>query len=530
MTDTHLNEGSPRGTAASPHSSGSPAVSLRGISKRFPGVQALSDVDLELMPGEVVGLAGENGSGKSTLMKILSGTHRPDEGEMTVFGESFEPSAPVDALNEGIAIVSQEVQVHPELTVAENLLFEQMRRSRFGLIRWKRSEAEAAEILERLNLSISPRTRLGSLPLHLQHMVSIAKMVHREPRVLILDEPTASLPEEHVERLFNTVRAIRDSGRAVVYITHRLDEYFEICNRVVVLRDGQRVGERDTATSDVDELVTLMVGRNLSSIFVRPDDRQACATKSETPAIAVRGLSDSVKLEDVDLHVAPGEILGVAGQAGSGRSTLARALFGAIPTSGEIEVNGEATKLRSPSDAIAAGIGFVPDDRKGAGLVISSSVKENLTMPSWKDSARYGMRNARTETALVSEAIDRFKIKTSSASVGVETLSGGNQQKIVIAKWIARRGLRVLILDEPTRGVDVGAKAEIYRILEGLAASGASVIVMSSELLELLRLSDRIVVMSRGRVVGEIDGEVATEESVTSMAFSGMTQGERSEG
>jgi ribose transport system ATP-binding protein len=502
----------------------SPLVRMTGIRKHFPGVQALGGVDLEIGRGEVVGLAGENGSGKSSLMKVLAGSYHPDAGEMAIDGEAFSPAAPADAVKQGVAIVAQEVQVHPDLTVAENLLFGDMPRNALGLIRWGAAERQAGEVMERFDLDIDPRRRLGTLPLHQQHMISIAKMMRRRPRVLILDEPTASLPEEQVEVLAAALRGLKEEGTAIVYVTHRLREYFELCDRIVVLRDGMKVAERVAAETNEDELVTLMVGRNLSSIFVRPEkpaEPAPVATADETPVLRVADLGTESKLSGIDLTVGAGEIVGIAGQAGAGRSTLARAIFGCEPATGTIEIDGAAVRMRSPIDAIRAGIGFVPEDRKGAGLVVSSTVGENLTMPSWSSMSRFGFRSGGAEATLVGESIERLRIRTPGPGTEVAALSGGNQQKIVIAKWIAR-GLRLLILDEPTRGIDVGAKDEIYRLIDELAERGTAVLVLSSELLEVLRLADRVVVMAGGRVVGEQDGAVATEESITAMAFSGV--------
>jgi ribose transport system ATP-binding protein len=498
----------------------SPLVRMTGIRKHFPGVQALGGVDLEIGRGEVVGLAGENGSGKSSLMKVLAGSYHPDAGEMAIDGEAFSPASPADAVKEGVALVAQEVQVHGDLTVAENLLFGDMPRNGLKLIRWGAAERQAREVMERFDLEIDPRRRLGTLPLHQQHMISIAKMMRRRPRVLILDEPTASLPEEQVEVLSGALRRLKEEGTAIVYVTHRLREYFELCDRIVVLRDGIKVAERDAKTTTEDELVTAMVGRNLSSIFVRPE-KAVEKPSAETPVLRVTDLGTESKLEGIDLTVGAGEIVGIAGQAGAGRSTLARALFGVEPSSGTIEIDGAAVRMRSPIDAIRAGIGFVPEDRKGAGLVVSSTVGENLTMPSWSAMSRFGFRSGGAEATMVGESIERLRIRTPGPGTEVAALSGGNQQKIVIAKWIAR-GLRLLILDEPTRGIDVGAKDEIYRLIDELAARGTAVLVLSSELLEVLRLADRVVVMAGGRVVGEQAGEVATEESITAMAFSGV--------
>ena len=497
-----------------------PLVRMQGISKRFPGVQALDDVSVDLNRGEILGIAGENGSGKSTLVKILAGRYAPDAGEITLDGDGVKWGSSAAALRAGVALIAQEVLVHSELSVTENLLFGRMPRRRGGTINWKAARVEARAVLDDLGLDVSPDRRLGSLALHQKHMVSIGKALARRPEVLILDEPTSSLTEEQVELLFGLVRSLRDAGTSVIYITHRLREYFELCDRVAVLRDGSLVAERSVTALTESDLVRLMVGRALSGLFTRAAPSPP-RVRQDVPALAVQGLVTPRKLRGIDLELRRGEIVGVAGQAGSGRTTLAQALFGVLPYSGSVAVGGAALRLRSPRDAIRAGIGYVPEDRKGAGLVLSSSVHENLVLPSRARISRFGVLSPAHEARIVHDAIERLGIHTPSPETATFALSGGNQQKVVIGKWLARRPA-VLILDEPTRGVDVGAKNEIYGLVEELAASGISVLVCSSELLELLRLADRIVVMAHGQAVGELSGEAATEEAITEMAFAGL--------
>ncbi len=508
-----------------------PLVEVDAIDKRFPGVQALSSVTLALRAGEIVGLAGENGSGKSTLMKILAGRYSPDAGTIRLRGAEVRWSSAAAALRAGVALTAQEVAVHPEMCVTENLLGPRMPR-RLGVVRWQAAHRQAREILDDLGLDIAPGARLGALALNTQHMVAIGKMISRRPDVLILDEPTASLTETQVARVFGLVRALRDDGTLVVLITHRLREYFELCDRVAVLRDGHLVGERAIEALDEAQLVSLMVGRELSSVFERirrdtpgPAEGGDPATTDQVPilrgpVLRVRGLT-STKLRDVDLDVGRGEVVGVAGQAGAGRSTLARALFGLVPHRGSIQIDGEEVRLRSARQAIAAGVGFVPEDRKGQGLVLGATVHDNVTMTTWAATARLGISDSARERVVARDAIDRLSIRVPSPRTLTDALSGGNQQKVVIGKWLATKP-KLLLLDEPTRGVDVGAKAELYQLIDSLAAAGVGVLVFSSELLELLRLSDRIVVMAAGRVVGEIDGDEATEESITRMAFAGL--------
>ncbi|MDO8210227.1 sugar ABC transporter ATP-binding protein [Conexibacter sp. CPCC 206217] len=495
---------------------------MQGVSKRFPGVQALAEVDVEIRPGETLGLAGENGSGKSTLVKILAGRYEPDAGAILVDGEPVHWGSAAAGLRAGVALVSQEVLGHPDLSVMENLFFGHMPRRR-GRLDWRAARRDAVALLERLRLDVEPERRLGTLALHHQHMIAIGKMASRAPRVLVLDEPTASLNLREVETVTGMVRELRDAGTAIVYITHRLEEYFELCERVVVLRDGHRVADYAVGELDEPTLIRSMVGREVAAVFQRPDKSALVRPAAPAPALAVRGLSTPRKLRDVSLSVAPGEILGIAGQAGAGRSSLCRALAGALPHSGSVELDGRTVRLRSPREAIAAGIGYVPEDRKGQGLVLGRSVQENLTMPMWSRTSRWGVRSPRREREITRTAVQRFGIRAASVDVLAGGLSGGNQQKIVLARWLARRP-RVLLLDEPTRGVDVGAKEEIYRIVDELAAAGMAVVVCSSELLELLRLADRIVVMAAGRVVGEQGGDEATEESITDMAFNGLQE------
>lgn len=496
---------------------------MRGIAKRFPGVQALNNVDLVLQRGQTLGVAGENGSGKSTLAKILAGRYAPDLGSILVRGETVRWRSAAAALNAGVALIAQEVLVYPELTVTENLLFGSMPRRRLAGINWAAAHSVAQRLLDELELDVSPQAQLRNLALHQKHMISIGKVLARRPDVLILDEPTSSLSEQQVQTLFRLIARFRGEGTSVIYITHRLREYFEVCERIAVLRDGGLVAEGHVDNFTEQQLVRAMVGRELSGIFTR---RGSSGTRDSEPvAVAVRALTTPRKLRDVNIEVRCGEILGVAGQAGSGRTSLAQALFGVLPYTGSIEVNGRSVNLRTPRDAIRAGIGYVPEDRKQSGLILGSSVHDNLVLPSRGHAARFGIRSAAAEDRIVRQAVERLDIRAPSTATPAFALSGGNQQKVVIGKWLARRP-RVLVLDEPTRGVDVGAKNEIYGFIEELAALGVAVVVCSSELLELLRLSHRIVVMAAGRIVGELAGDGATEESITALAFAGLRESE----
>lgn len=491
-------------------------IEARGVSRAFPGVLALDDVSFTVQPGESVGLVGENGSGKSTLLKILAGRLPPSRGKLFVDGDATELRTPTDALRRGIALVAQEIQVQDDLSIAENLFGREMPK-RAGFIDWSRASSDARGILQRAGLGhISPTTRAGSLALHDQQMISILKVVERKPRLVLFDEPTSSLTSEEVARLYTLIEGLRQAGAAVVYITHRLHEYFDLTDRLVVLRDGRIVADQRTADVDEAQLVRQMVGRDVARLFERPKGKDD-ARPNVPPVLEVSGLRTR-SLKGIDLQVRPGEIVGVAGQAGSGRTSLACTLFGRWGYQGTIAVDGKTVALRSPKHAIDAGIALVPEDRRREGLVGLLSVAENLTIPSWSTKGRRYARIPRKDRAAARQLGREFGVRAANVDVLASSLSGGNQQKIVIAKW-APRDVKVLILDEPTRGVDVGAKAEIYKLIEQQAAAGVAVIVMSSELLEVLRLADRVVVMSAGAIVGEIAGKDATEERITEMAF-----------
>jgi ribose transport system ATP-binding protein len=497
-----------------------PVVEMRDIEKAFPGVQALRGVNLAIGAAEIVGIAGENGSGKSTLMKILAGRYSLNTGRIVIAGQRVRFSSPGEALRHGIALVPQEVPVHDHLAVWENVLFGHVPKTRLRTVSRRAALAKAREALAVLDLDINPRRLVRDLPLHQRHMVSVAHVLYTNPQVLILDEPTSSLTTSQVESVFAAARSVKERGFSVVYITHRLPEYFQLCDRLVVLRDGEKVADGPISEVDEPALIRSMVGRALSSVFVRPDKSHEEAPAEAQPVVLeMRNVSTPSKLKNIDLTIRAGEIVGIAGQAGAGRSTLVRVLGGRQRYSGEILVRGEEVRIKRPADAIRAGIGSVPDDRKRSGLVLTSSVHENLTMPSWSLLSRWGIRRKAAELELVGDALARFRIRTTSTKSEVNQLSGGNQQKIVIAKWLSRVK-NVLVLDEPTRGVDVATRSELYGLIDQMAARGLGILVCSSELLELIRLSDRIVVMRQGRVVGAQEGGVATEESLTAMAFS----------
>jgi ribose transport system ATP-binding protein len=489
---------------------------MTAVSKRFPGVQALDGVHLDVGRGEVVGLVGENGSGKSTLLKVAAGRYSADAGEVWFDGQPVSCTSPAAALDLGIALIAQEVQVQPRLTVTENLLDGRAPR-RLGLLDWRRAHRQAEAELAELDLPMSPAALVGDLPLHQQQMLAIARVVRRRPRLVLFDEPTSSLTGDETAHVYAMVRRLAARGAAVVYITHRLREYFDLADRVHVLRDGRDVGTRETASIDEPELVQMMVGRQQVEIFERPATKDVEVFTDAAPALEVTALT-SARLHGIDLQVRAGEIVGIAGQAGAGRTSLAETLFGRWSHSGSVRVEGRETSLGSPRAAMAAGIALVPEDRKRAGLVLSMSVRENLAMAAWSHTSTWGVRQVARERAATAKVAGDLSVRAAGLDVEVGTLSGGNQQKIAIGKWLLT-DLKVLVLDEPTRGVDVGAKAEIYALVEELARGGLAVVVVSSELLEVLRLAHRVVVMAKGRVVGELPGDVASEESITRLAF-----------
>jgi ribose transport system ATP-binding protein len=498
----------------------SPLLVARGVSKAFPGVQALRGVDLSLGRGEVLAVVGENGAGKSTLMKILAGVEKPDAGALELEGRPYAPADVAEAQRLGVVLIHQELNLAENLDVAANIYLgrEPRRGGPLGLID-RRVYAEAGAVVRRLGLDVSPRTPVDRLSIGQQQLVEIARALSLRSRVLIMDEPTSSLARRETERLFAVIRELRRDGIGVLYISHRLKEVGEIADRVAVLRDGRNAGglERDAIRHDA--MVRLMVGRELKQFFQRSRTPPA----GEKPALRVRGLRLPVGSgRPFDFEVRRGEVVGLAGLMGSGRSELAEALFGVQPpTAGEVEVAGRAVTIRTPAGAIGEGIFLVPEDRRSQGLVLPASVRENVSLASLDRLATaLGLIARRRETVLAGEMCERLGIRTPSVEQTVGLLSGGNQQKVVLAKWLARTP-RLLILDEPTRGVDVGAKTEIYALIDELAARGVAVLMISSDLEEILGMSDRVLVMHEGTLAGELARDVLSEESVMHLATGG---------
>ncbi len=491
-----------------------PVLAALGVSKRFGVVRALDDVTLTVRGGEVLALVGENGAGKSTLMRIFEGVYRPDQGTVAAGGVQQTLRSPADAHELGIRVIHQEPDIIPDLSIAENLFLGDFRHihvlflDRGDLAR--RTRSLLAEF--GLESDLSPWTRAGDLSPAQRQLMEIMRALRRGLRVLALDEPTSSLTEDEAQRLFRVVRRLRDDGVGVIYISHRMREVRDLADRIAVLRDGRLVDERPTDEFPEAEIVQAMVGRPIADLYER------IARRLGEIALSVRGLT-TTRVRDVSFEVRSGEVVGLAGLMGAGRSELAEAIFGHDRAlAGSVAVEGRPVRLRSPADAIAAGIGFAPEDRKSEALLLLRSVKDNISLAIPDLISRFDFINDGDERRIAGALVDRLRIRTPSLDAAVANLSGGNQQKVVLGRWLARRP-KVLILDEPTRGVDVGAKAEIYRLIAELAAEGIALLVISSEMPELLGLADRILVMAAGRVVAEMSREEASEERILSLAM-----------
>ena len=483
------------------------ALRMSGISKSFPGVRALRDVELEVRAGEVHAIVGENGAGKSTLMKILAGFYQPDEGSIEIGGEPVSHWTPREALARGIGMIYQELNLVPDLSVAENISLGAMP-MRGPFVDYKKVTQRAREVLDELRADIDPGTRLGNLPISQQQLVEIAKVMADKPRIVVFDEPTSSLGERETRVLFDIIARMREGGIAVLYISHRLQEVMEIGDRVTVLRDGARIETRDVAGVTPEQMVRLMVGRELSEMFPKLD------LEPGEEILAVEGLTREGFFDDVSLTVREREIVGLAGLVGSGRTEIARAIFGLDRAdAGEVRIRGRVRRIRRARAGKAAGIALVPEDRKGQGIVPGMTVRENFTLPVIERLTQGLLVFLRRERAIVRELADRLKVNPPQIERPLNAFSGGNQQKVVLGKWLLAKP-QLLILDEPTRGVDVGAKADIHSIVGEFAANGGGVLMISSELPELLAVCDRIYVLHEGRVTAEIPRAEATEESV----------------
>ena len=517
MSDSRPIETIP-GAAPGPEATSPPPAALAGVSKRFGATQALADVSLALLPGEIHGLVGENGAGKSTVVKVMAGIYEPDSGSVVVDGKPVLLHGPAHARSLGIAVVHQEPRLFPDLTVAENVFMGHAPTGGFGTVSWREMRRSADKIFESLSVRMDSGDIVRGLSMADQQLIEIAKALSIEARVLILDEPTASLSAHEVERLFAIVRQTRDRGVAVLFVSHRLEEVFDLCDRATVLRDGRHVITAPTSELTAATLVRHMVGRSVS-LFPRS------AAKIGDVLLDVRNLTRVGAFRDVSFSVRAGEIVGLAGLFGAGRTEVARVLFGLDRAdSGEVLLDGKRVRFGTASAALRAGLAYVPEDRHLDGLVEGFSIAENVTLPILPRLFPRLFVDHRRERGLADGYIDRLRIRSTGAGELIEALSGGNQQKVVIAKWLATNP-RVLILDEPTRGVDIGAKVEVHRIISDLAASGLGIVLISSELPEVLAMSDRILVLHEGRVAAEIPRSEATEERVMFAATGQVAEG-----
>ena len=497
-----------------------PLLRMTGIGKRFPGVQALADVHFEVVPGEVHALLGENGAGKSTLLKILSGAQQPDEGTIEFAGKRVAMATPHAAQELGIVTIYQEFTLAPNMTIAENVFIGREPGNRL-FVDWRKMAAETRAITTRLGLDLKPMATVRNLNVAEQQMVEIARALSMKSRLIVMDEPTSALSSTEVEKLFRIIRDLKAQGLSVIFVTHRLEEVMHLCDRYTVLRDGRFVGSGTIAETTVDGIIRLMVGRQVNALFETRGDFTPGA-----PALRVEGLTRRGNAQDqnasvlsgVGFEVRHGEILGIAGLVGAGRTEMARAVFGADPfDAGQVFVDGAPVHIRSPQDAIRHGIGLVPEDRKQQALFLSLAVRTNLSMAAHDKISRFGVFiDEAAESALIEEFRKALNIRMASPEQLVANLSGGNQQKVVLARWLALRP-RVLIVDEPTRGIDVGAKVEVHNLLFEMARSGIAIIAISSELPEVLAISDRIVTMREGRVTGEMMRTEASEEALMTL-------------
>ncbi|WGD36893.1 sugar ABC transporter ATP-binding protein [Lysinibacter sp. HNR] len=495
---------------------GHPLLEVTGASKSFPGVLALQDVHFDLRHNEVLALVGENGAGKSTLMKLLSGIYTPDRGEFFLNGKRITPAHPRHAQELGISIIHQEFNLMNDLTVAQNIYIGREPRGAGFFVSEKRLNEQASQLFGRLHLDLDPRHRVGELTVALQQMVEIAKALSFNARILIMDEPTAALNDAEVKTLFELIARFKSPETGVIYISHRMDELSEISDRITVLRDGSYIDTVNTAETGMKTVISLMVGREITG-EVRPDQAGEGATTPE-PVLAVSGLSTKALLRNVSFDLRRGEILGLAGLMGSGRTEVARAIVGADPIkSGTITLHGKPVRIGNPAIAASLGIGYLSEDRKAFGLLLERDVSENIALSSLSSFSRMGLVRSREIRRAARELVGSLAIKTPSITQQVKNLSGGNQQKVVIAKWLTK-DCDILIFDEPTRGIDVGAKEEIYALLNELVAGGKSIIMISSELPEVLRMSHRIAVMSEGRLTGILDNREATQENIMELA------------
>lgn len=493
-----------------------PLLRMEQISKQFPGVQALDQVDFEAYPGEILGFLGENGAGKSTLVKIISGVYTKDHGSIYFGGQPVEIHSPQDAQQLGISTIYQELALVPHLTVGENIFLnrEPLLVSRIGMVDFKQMKVQAEAILADMGVDLAGDKKVGELTVAAQQMVEIAKAVSRNANLILMDEPTSALSSKEVDTLFSLMRRLKERGVSVVFISHRLEEVLQVVDRIIIMRDGHQVGELSIDEATEEKIIRMMVGREVT-LFPKQK------AKIGAPAIEIRGVSGVNGTHNVDLTVHKGEIVGLAGLVGAGRTELARIICGVDPmTSGEIFIDGQEVKIESPADAVEFGLGWVPEDRKQHGLVLGMDVKQNTTLPILRRiSNTLGTVNFKKEREITAEYVMKLSVATPDLSQIVRNLSGGNQQKVVLAKWLSTKP-KVLIMDEPTRGIDVGAKAEVHALMSQLAQEGIGILMISSEMPEIIGMSDRIVVMCQGRITGEFvsNGDSDLQEQIMTCA------------
>ena len=499
----------------------SPLLQMRRISKSFPGVQALSDVSFELHRGEVVGLVGENGAGKSTLMKILSGVYAPDSGEIVTDGEAVRFSSPKDAERAGVAVIYQELSLVPSVSVMENVLMGREPRTRSKMIDWREMARVSSELLALLDMPIDVRRPVEEFGVAVQQMIEIAKALSLNARILVMDEPTSSLSDRETTQLFDIVRKLKSKGVGIVYISHKMEEIYEIADRIMVLRDGQHVGTAPARELPAEKMIQWMVGRKIDQFFPsRTAEIGEELLRVSGLTLPQPGMPSMNLVSNLSFSASSGEILGLAGLRGAGNSALLGAIFGRYGRrrSGDIFIRGEKVEISSPPQAIAHGMAYLTNDRKASGLVLPMSVLHNMTLVSLGDMTRFGWLDPLVEQRRAGGYRDSLAIRTPSLRTEVSTLSGGNQQKVILAKWLMSEP-SILFLDEPTRGIDVGAKTEIYSLMNRWASEGKAILLITSELPELLAMSDRILVMHRGEITAEFSREEATQEKVMAAAM-----------
>ena len=491
-------------------------LEFKDISNSFPGVKALDGVSFYAESGKVLALMGENGAGKSTLLKAMSGDHKPDTGSIILDGEEMHFTSPNDAIKKGISVIYQERQLMPAMSVAENIFSGDLPANKMGIVNWKKLKKDAKELIDKFGLPIDPDTPVGALPTAYQQMVEIMKAYRRDARVIAFDEPTASLAEAEITILFQLIEQLKKEGKIVIYISHRMAEIFQISDDIVVLKDGKTVGAMKTSETTEADLIKAMVGRDIG-------DTYANLSRNDKIGDVVLEVNDLVgyAIKGVSFKLHKGEVLGFAGLVGAGRTEVVRAIFGADPVlGGEIKLEGKPVKFKSPKDAIEAGIALCPEDRKDQGLVLWRSIKDNVSMPVLKKVRKGLFIDDAVRVDLANKAVEQYSIKTPSINKIVVELSGGNQQKVILGRWTSEKmDTKILILDEPTKGIDVGTKAEIYQIVCDFAKQGKGVIFISSELTEVINVSDRILVMRNGQITGQLKREEATEENVLALAM-----------